>query len=71
MTRVVTLPVMNHEVCFDDTADSERIPFPANSPTLALSLSPPTAPQPPHAAALFVLHAHLIIHGTSTATFVS
>jgi hypothetical protein len=70
MTRVMTLLAMNHEVRFDDTADSDRILSPAKSPTLASSLSPPTAPQPPHAAALFVLHAHLPIHGTSTATFV-
>jgi len=55
MTRVMTLLPMNHGVrlviC---TADSVRILSPANGATLALSLSPPTAPQPPHAAACFI-----------------
>jgi hypothetical protein len=39
---------------FDDTADSDRILSPANSPALALSLSPLLHPQPLHAAACFI-----------------
>jgi hypothetical protein len=57
---------------FDDTADSDRILSPVNSPALALSLSPLLHPNPfMPLPALLVLDSRLPIHDTSTTIFVS